>query len=471
MDYKNMNVGARPLSLKDYLLDDMSSCSSNGFGSFPRRQCCTTVRFLLDIELKNQEHQQYSYFKKNPPALLKSPSKSALSAFQHVITAIKRLPFAAGRSSESEKPKNSMLARSISKKINKKSTIFWRKPNEKEIGRMKSFDELLKEDPVSSDRSKISPNDGYGNCRPESDIVTATMEACSSGNLKFTEAGQNGVVEVQLKDNKASNGETMGVPQSNVRGAPTTSSDGSEVSSTNSKEKLWSTEEKEQFSPVSVLDCPFDDEDDEVSSPYRHRVAHVEEDKKKLMKKIQRFESLAELDPLNLTERFALQPESDNESPEWPQQCPYESNIGKFTSEIEEKEVVDENNNKALELLHLFKHKHPSNAPKTTTEKLVSDFFREQVTKARGKQGVARGKQGVSSFDKELLEEVEIWINGQNPPEPFLGWEVKANRQSYINDMEKDGTWKTLDQENMEVALELEIDIFSTLLSEMLGAM
>ncbi|XP_073042922.1 uncharacterized protein [Primulina eburnea] len=460
MDYKNMNVGARPLSLKDYLLDDMSSCSSNGFGSFPRRQCCTTVRFLLDIELKNQEHQQYSYFKKNPPALLKSPSKSALSAFQHVITAIKRLPFAAGRSSETEKPKNSMLARSISKKINKKSSTFWRrKPNEKEIGRMKSFDELLKEDPVSSDRSKISPNDAYGNCRPESDIVTAAREACSSGDLKFTEEGQNGVVEVPLKDNKASNGETMGVPQSNVRGASTTISDGSEVSTTNSKEKLWSTEEKEQLSPVSVMDCPFDDEDDEVSSPYRHRVAHVAENKKK----IQRFESLAELEPLNLTERFALQPESDNESLEWPQQCPYESKIGKFTSEIEEKEVAEENNHKALELLHLFKHKHPSNAPKTTTEKLVSDFFREQVTNARG-------KQGVSSFDKELFEQVEVWINGQNPHEPFLGWEVKANRQSYINDMEKDGTWKTLDQENMEVALELEIDIFSTLLNEMLGA-
>lgn len=35
-------------------------------------------------------------------------------------------------------------------------------------------------------------------------------------------------------------------------------------------------EEKEQFSPVSVLDCPFEDEDDESSSsssPFRCRIA------------------------------------------------------------------------------------------------------------------------------------------------------------------------------------------------------
>lgn len=37
-------------------------------------------------------------------------------------------------------------------------------------------------------------------------------------------------------------------------------------------------EEKEQFSPVSVLDCPFEDEDDESSSssPFRCRIARME---------------------------------------------------------------------------------------------------------------------------------------------------------------------------------------------------
>lgn len=39
-------------------------------------------------------------------------------------------------------------------------------------------------------------------------------------------------------------------------------------------------EEKEQFSPVSVLDCPFEDEDEdedeEMCSPFQHRDTHME---------------------------------------------------------------------------------------------------------------------------------------------------------------------------------------------------
>ncbi|KZV45304.1 hypothetical protein F511_04042 [Dorcoceras hygrometricum] len=435
MDAEIMNVRAKPLSLKDYLLDDLSSCSSNGFHSCPRRQCCTTVRYLLDIELKNQRQQQYTHFKKKPPDLRKSPSRSALSAFQYVITAVKRLPFAAGRLSEAEKPKKSMLARSISKKIIKNTATFWRwNPKEKGIQRLKSFDELLKEDPAS-------------------DIVSATAQAaCSSEFTEVVPVGKSDDVEVPLKDKQASNGGTMGA---------TSSTDGTGITITNSKEKLWSNEEKEQLSPVSVLDCPFDDEDDEVSSPFQHGVAHSEGTNKKLMKKNQRFESLSDFEPLNLTERFASQPESDNDSPERPQQCPCKSKNNKFTSEVERNVDEDENDDiKALKLLHEFQQNHPSYGPKVKVDNLVLDFFRERITN--------EGRRlGESSFDEELLKEVEAWINGQNLYEPFLGWEVEANRQSYINDMEKDGTWKTIDQENMEVAFELETEILHTLLNEM----
>ncbi|GLT54969.1 hypothetical protein SLA2020_281270 [Shorea laevis] len=50
---KPVMIQRRRLMLKDYLRDDfLSSCSSNGFKSFPRRQCCTTVRFLLELDLK-----------------------------------------------------------------------------------------------------------------------------------------------------------------------------------------------------------------------------------------------------------------------------------------------------------------------------------------------------------------------------------------------------------------------------------
>lgn len=49
------------------------------------------------------------------------------------------------------------------------------------------------------------------------------------------------------------------------------------------QQKQWPNEEnKEQFSPVSVLDCPFDNDDvveeeDEVSSAFKHKRAPVVE--------------------------------------------------------------------------------------------------------------------------------------------------------------------------------------------------
>lgn len=51
-----------------------------------------------------------------------------------------------------------------------------------------------------------------------------------------------------------------------------------DVSSVNGLQKQWgSDQEKEQLSPVSILDCPFED-DDEVSSPFQHRLARMEGD-------------------------------------------------------------------------------------------------------------------------------------------------------------------------------------------------
>jgi len=35
-------------------------------------------------------------------------------------------------------------------------------------------------------------------------------------------------------------------------------------------------EEKEQSSPVSILDCPFQDEEEETGSPFQRSLIHVE---------------------------------------------------------------------------------------------------------------------------------------------------------------------------------------------------
>lgn len=137
----------KSLLLKDYLLDDFSSCSSNGFRSFPRRQCCsTTVRFLLEIDLKVKDS---SFTKKFLPRT--SSRKIALStistlqrASDAVLRAFKQFPLPSSRKSFFPR---SISRKLISKAFRKKSDIV--DPNNR---RWKSFKEFLdeKEPPSSS---------------------------------------------------------------------------------------------------------------------------------------------------------------------------------------------------------------------------------------------------------------------------------------------------------------------------------
>ncbi|KAH6774129.1 hypothetical protein C2S51_012533 [Perilla frutescens var. frutescens] len=406
----------KPLLLKDYLLDDMSSCSSNGFRSFPRRQCfATTVRFLIEIDLntiKQRPHKKYFIFNRNP-------SKSAISAFHTVIAAVKRLPFAGTGSPENIKLKKSILPQNLSMKILKKS-IFWkRKSNHKQIQRWKSFDQLM-----------IMKEDSHD-----------TGNSYSQVNFSFTEVKRN---DDDVEELKLKNGEVSGDSTSNSHGGATRCS-------TEAQQKQWavSDEEKQQFSPVSVLDCPFQD-DEELSSSFQH----MEGITKKLMEKIQRFGNLDELEPLNLDKRFALLPDSDNESAGSPP--PHSSASVAASSIVEEEE-------KALDLLQQLMYTlPPSYGFKVKAEKLLLDFFREKIL-------LMHSQQRHSFHDDVVLEEAKIWINGRRIREPFLGWEVQRNRQAYMNDMEKYGEWKCLDPEIGELALELEVVVFDALFHELLA--
>lgn len=202
MDSRLIKPKALPktLLLKDYLLDDFSSCSSNGFKSFPRRQCCTsTVRFLIEMDLKNKQHaKKHLNFNKTTPRLLRNPSKSALAAFQSVIAAVKRLPFGSASSPEKKQPKKSILPRNLSKRILKKSSFWKRKSNQKEIERWKSFDELLKEDSEPLDI-------------PRSSTMTAAAASGNSSsrvNLNSVEA-RNDAVEALKKGDDVSTESTI----------------------------------------------------------------------------------------------------------------------------------------------------------------------------------------------------------------------------------------------------------------------
>lgn len=142
----------KPQILRDYLLDDMSSCSSNGFRSYPRRQCCTTVRFLVesDLKKKNKQHRTLNIKPKQSSLLQK-----ASTAMIHVF---KRLPFA-GISRNVN-----LLPRSLSRKILKRN--LWKNndqmnnncANNIEVKLLKSFGDLLKENEneITTSPSRVS---------------------------------------------------------------------------------------------------------------------------------------------------------------------------------------------------------------------------------------------------------------------------------------------------------------------------
>ncbi|KAL7111615.1 hypothetical protein ACP275_05G100300 [Erythranthe tilingii] len=426
----------KALLLKDYLLDDLSSCSSNGFKSFPRKQCCTTstVRFLIEMELKNKQPPQRiktPSFDRSPSCLLRNPSRSALSALHSVIAAVKRLPFVG--SPEKKRLRQSILPRNLSVKILRKSGFWKRKSNQKEIQRWKSFDQLLKED------AQPQPSDIMS-----SESTTAISRCNSSSPVKLNLPEVRNDVVLAVKKGDVSIESTTGSSDSSA----------STHSSTKQPEQ-WSSvnEEKEQFSPVSVLDRPFDEDDDEVSSPFQHELPRTQGTKNKVVEKnIQRFGCLAKLEPVNLAQRFTLLPNSENES------------NSKAISDIQEDEEEDEGKKIEKRVLVLLNKMGPlpSNEIKVfKTDKLFSEFFREKIT--------SRNVQcSNSSFDEELLEEAKNWIEGSKPRELYLGWEVPKNREVYIKDIEKRGEWKSLYEENREVALELEDEVFAAMLNELL---
>lgn len=165
---KSITGERRPLMLKDFLMEDLSSCSSNGFKSFPRRQCCTTVRFLLEIDLKPREVPNNS----NTKQVLhrRSSSRAAsitVAALQRasdvVIKVVKQFPFSSVKSpspSTSNKPRKGLLPRSISRKLLRKS--FWWKTERVDEGdnirKWRSFRDLLEEhdDHRPSDQNTIT---------------------------------------------------------------------------------------------------------------------------------------------------------------------------------------------------------------------------------------------------------------------------------------------------------------------------
>ncbi|CAK9311002.1 unnamed protein product [Citrullus colocynthis] len=438
-DFSNWTLISKPppekpksFMLKDYLLDDISSCSSNGFQSFPRRQCCTTtVRFLLEIDLKVKDTSVTKRFL--PRTTSRKFALSTISTLQKasdaVLRAFKQFPLPSSR--------KTFFPRSISRKLILKA--FWKKSDivDPNTRRWKSFQEFLDEKEPPS--SAVAGRNSISSCSnsiswTESEFTSEMIPSSSSGNSGS--CSENDAV----KDDQNSPGNLIG-----KRDGVTFGKDSTEVTTTAPAAaatgyredivKQWQNEEeKEQSSPISVLDFPFEDEDQDVSPSFN---CIVEGKKQKHREKTKRLEKAIELEPVDLKKRFTDR-----------------SVIGQDFSLITKKEHQMEE--KAFELLKLLKSTTKS------TENLLLDFFHQKFEEHEA-------TPTNSDFDHtQLLKFTQDWINGEAGEMMVMGWESPEERNFYIQDMEVAGKWGSFAGEKEELAAEFEAEVWISLFNDLL---
>ncbi|CAN1186261.1 hypothetical protein LINPERHAP2_LOCUS38032, partial [Linum perenne] len=220
------------------------------------------------------------------------------------------------------------------------------------------------------------------------------------------------------------------------------------------KTSAWTNDqEKEQFSPVSVLDCPFKDEEeeeDEVCSPLQQG---IEGSKKKPMKRVRRFDCLNQLQPTNLQTRITVIEESSSSSSSEEPLHPYQPCTSPHNN------LFSTTRKDPLELLTIVKERASSSGCSISKcdQLLFLDFFEERLLR----KGYVEDED-----DDPLLEEVEEWVKG-GAKEMLVGWEVNESRNVYLRDMEENGGWRNYVCEvEDELGFDMGLEILGSLVDE-----
>ncbi|XP_021735919.1 uncharacterized protein LOC110702507 [Chenopodium quinoa] len=461
----------KPWMLKDYLGDDLSSCSSNGFRSFPRRQCCVAVRSIIENEITRNHRISNSSSNSNnmkPPKRIlvrnRSVSGTLHKASMALINAVKMLPFNSQAKSGDGKR---FLPRSFSKKLFRRS--FWKREKSNNVV------VVLKKEGVHDDEierwisSGVAGTEKYKPSDLSNDTtVTTTSGSNSDGksesswsDLTFnsdslTCSSENDAVERSEKMEEEVVSRIVGVIAADDTVKPAVA-----------KEKMWFNEEseKEQSSPISVLDFPYNDEGG--SSPFTLRVSRLKGTQERLMQKLGRFECLAGLEPINLEGLISSSEIVDRVPKHSIIPCSTPSYILSSESEEEEDEEEEEEEQQqshvsdvekqAQHLLSIVNARIQSKTMhKCDLEDVLLDFFRENVP---------------HKANDALLQAAEGWIDGHYE-KLILGWEVKDKRQVYIRDMEEGGWWPRDTQlEREEVATKLGDEVMAHLMEDLMVEM
>ncbi|XP_055815014.1 uncharacterized protein LOC129884755 [Solanum dulcamara] len=408
-----LSLERRPKLLKEFLLQD-DPYSSNDFGSYPKKLYKST-----------NTHQNLPNFhgsrinirpnKGGSSLLLRSRSSRAaiatISAINKVINIVKFLPFASVKSP-------SIFPRSISRKLSRKNNYKKSQKHNvdqdvsikvkvKDILRWKSFRDMVEEKSTPLDSSNYSPYRCGATTTTTASTTTTTSKRTSWCDSDFTAE--------DLPSWWGENGEFLG--RKNILEESTVGGYCMETTnSINNKEELC-FDESEQHSPVSILESPFQEDDEEGIMAFSFHKR-----KSMLMQRIQKFESLAE-----------------------------ENISSKGEEELKEDEEIQEIEEKAKQLLINCEANYMDD------EQLLFDFLWNELITSKNHQ---------NNVDEKLMRVAKSWINGDYNEE--FEWEIEDKREAYIKDMERVANWNMFEEEKQELTLDLEFEVFNDLIHEIL---
>ncbi|KAK7392572.1 hypothetical protein VNO78_21015 [Psophocarpus tetragonolobus] len=206
-------------------------------------------------------------------------------------------------------------------------------------------------------------------------------------------------------------------------------------------------EDKEQCSPVSVLDPPFDDDDDENDYDGEHgfdmdcSYANVQRTKQHLLDRLRRFEKLAELDPVELEKRMLDQ-----------EDCEYET----FMEEDDDvdNETTSEENGLGEKVFEILCHASVQDIQQTPEDlkRLVYDLIKEEETE------VNSSEESNMVVIRRVCRRLDLWK------------EVESNTIDMMIEEDfsrEEGRWKKNAEHTGELAGELELAIFGLLVDEL----
>ncbi|KAG0456992.1 hypothetical protein HPP92_021828 [Vanilla planifolia] len=408
----------QPLTLKEYL--ELESSLECPLSTPPRAYGTTIVRSLLETELHGGAD-------KSSPSL--APSCSMV-----VVTRLSSIVQSLSTSSLSKRIKRGLWKRCDRKKVEKGF----------EQSRSSKEHELKRRSPIF-----LSPVSSRPSSSPQKDASELLLSSIRSSCL-FLESGEKPPSTSPTPTSCPDTNKGMLIEVVDSSSPPTTGNLKPEEKICEGVMCCHSEEEKEQFSPMSVLDFPYQrtepsDEEVELSTStpcFRQRITILKGDvagtKNLPLQKMQRLEILGRLDPSNLFHCIAY------------------SEVDAESTVDREKDAGFEENWRRVAIV-LFRRLSGGTRVPMWAEQLLFDFFAEEVSMAEQ----SRWKTRTGTRDDELLHAAAAWLSD-------AGGEVGEDSRVSWTDMQMCVLWRRFEEEEAVMAAEMTIGVVAWLVNEVM---